>query len=293
MEQMIADFWYMDCDLVPTKNPDDTDYAGIWFRVTEDSKAPFDTRKGGAYMTPKEFGGRYDFRLKFATSAYSREAQAQKQLSFYSLAVQNPLVMQNPRANWVLLNRTAKALGIPDFANIIPQPPDLDEPITADQEWTKMLEGDDDVKPNPMDNDQLHMVTHMKQLAESKKDPDPDIQAEHFLIRHIIETRQQIASKQAMQALTQQLVQSIQPGQGGPPQLGGGVPPGLEANNAPFQPNNGPMQPGGLVGAAAAPPGSGPPAPPGNPPPASAGGLPMPPQAVGSTAAPVPQDGML
>jgi hypothetical protein len=286
MEQMIADFWYMDCDLIPRINPDGTEYGGIWFRVTESANAPFDTRKGGAYMTPKEFGGRYDFRLKFATSAFSREAQAQKTLSFYSLAAQNPIVMQNPRANWVLLNRTAKALGILDFNSVIPEPPDLDEPISPDLEWTKMLEGDQNVQPNPMDNDQMHMMIHMKQLAESKQDRDPDIQAENFLIKHIIETRQQIASKQAMQALTQSLIQSIQPGGAGP----GGTPGVIQPGGPP--PGFG-APPGGMPPPPGGPPGAGVPAPPENPPPNNAGGYIMPSQHVGSSAAPVAQNGML
>jgi hypothetical protein len=246
-------------------------------------------------MTPKEFGGRYDFRLKFATSAYAREAQAQKTLSFYTLAVQNPLVMQNPRANWVLLNRTAKALGIPDFTNIIPQPPDLDEPISADQEWTKMLQGDADVHPNPADNDQLHLMTHMKQLAESKQDKDPDIQAEHFLIRHIIETRQQMASKQAMQALTQSLIQSIQPGAGGPGPGGpGGLPGMMQPGGQPGAPPGGmpPSPGGGMPPPSGGPPGAGP-FPLENPPPNNSGGLLMPTAQVGSSRAPVAQNGML
>ena len=282
MEQIIADFWYMDCDLAPKEDP------GIWFRVTESASigaAGFDVAKGGAYMTPEEFGGRFDFRLKFATSAWSREAQAQKQLTFYSLAMQNPLVMQNPRALWMLLNETAKALGVQDFSDIIPQPPDLDQPISPDQEWTKMLEGDDDVHPNPQDNDDYHLQQHAKQLASERAEPNPDAQAHHLLVRHIQEQQQQKASKMAVQALTQQLVQSIQP-----------------QNQPPSNPmdqliqqvhQQGGMPGGGLPGM---PPGMPPPGPaPGGAPqgPQMAGVPPMPPPGVGSSAAPQAQNGML
>jgi hypothetical protein len=282
MEQIIADIWALDCDLAPKVEP------GIWFRVTEataQGTAGFDTAKGGAYMTPKEFAGRYDFRLKFATSSWSREAQAQKQLSFFQLAIQIPIVMQNARAQWVLLNKTAKALGIQDFNNVIPEPPNLDVPKTPDQEWTAMLEGDDEVQPNPADQDDVHLMKHMKQLAEAKKDPDPDQQAIKLLIIHIQQTREQKAAKMAMQALTQDLIRSIQPGNGGPelPQL-------MQAQAMGEQgglPQGQPGQPGAPPGPPGAPP---PQAPPQGPPP---GGMPMPTSQVGSSAAPVAQDGML
>jgi len=211
---IIRDIWELDCDLAPKSDP------GIWFRVTEASPtgaSGFDTVKGGAYMTPKEFGGTYDFSLKFAVSAYSRDAQAQKVLQFYQLAMLNPLVQQSPRALWVLLERVAKALGLQDFSGVIPQPPELDAPKTPQDEWTLMLEGEE-VIPNPADHDSLHLQEHLKQLTQEQKNPDPDRQAENLLIAHIRATREQFAAKQAMQALTQDLIKSIQPagGEGSP-----------------------------------------------------------------------------
>lgn len=260
IEQIIQDIWALDCDLAPKSEP------GLWFRVTESQArgtAGFDTAKGGAYMTPEEFGGTYDFKLKLAVSAYSREAQAQKILSFYQLAMQNPIVMQNPRAMWVMLNRLAEALGIEDFSNIIPEPPDLDLPKTPDQEWTMMLEGEE-VQPNPQDHDDLHLMAHLKQLADLRNEPNPDVQARNFLIHHIQETRQQKASKMAMQALTNELIRSIQPapGEGGmdlSSLMGGGQP-----------------APGGM-------PGSG----------APQTDMPFPSSQVGSSAAPVAHEGQL
>jgi hypothetical protein len=202
MERFIGDVWDLDCDLVPKTDP------GLWFRVTEEqAKGQFDTVKGGSYMTAREFGGKYDFRLKFATSTYAREAQAQKIISFYQAAVTNPLVMTNPRALWVLLNKLAKALGIEDFNSIIPEPPDLDQPKTPDQEWSAMLEGEEEIHPNPMDHDQLHLMQHEKQLQDATKDQNVDKQALYLMIRHLIETKQQIRSKQMMQVLTNQLMQ--------------------------------------------------------------------------------------
>lgn len=258
VEQIVTDIWELDCDLAPKSD------RGLWFRVTEaaGSSVGFDTEKGGAYMTEKEFGGVYDFKLKMAVSVFSREAQAQKILSFYQLAMTNPLVASSPRALWVLLNRVAQALGIEDFGNIIPEPADLDQPITPEAEWTKMLEGDEEVHPNPQDHDDLHLMKHAKQLAESRRDPDADEQARNLLIRHIQETREQKAAKMAMQALTQELIRSIQPaGGGGAPDLtqvmgafgGQGQPgPGAAPQAGPPAGNDMPL-PGGAVGSSRAP----------------------------------------
>lgn len=272
-EQIVSDIWDLDCDLAPKTD------QGLWFRVTESEArgaAGFDTAKGGAYMTPKEFGGAYDFRLKLAVSAYSREAQAQKVLSFYQLAMANPLIASNPRALWVMLNRLAEALGIEDFSGIIPEPPDLDQPKTPDQEWTLMLEGDEEVHPNPQDHDDLHLMKHMKQLAGMKGDPNADEQARNLLIRHIQETREQKAAKQAMAALTQELIKSIQPNGGpGAPAIGDVM--GLAAGG-------GQPQPGGP----GAPPAPGPP-----PGPTGSPDMPLPGGQVGSSAAPQAMEGML
>ena len=214
---IIRDIWDLDCDLAPKSDP------GIWFRVTESvptGAGGFDTVKGGAYMTAKEFGGTYDFALKFAVSAYSRDAQAQRVVQFYQLAMLNPLVQQSPRALWALLDRVCKALGLQDFSGVIPQPPELDQPKTPQEEWTLMLEGQE-VIPNPADHDALHLQDHMKQLVQEQKNPDPDRQAENLLIAHVRLTREQVAAKQAMQALTQDLIKSIQPAGGeGAPDVG-------------------------------------------------------------------------
>src|SRR5579872_188817 len=109
-EKIITDIWDLDCDLAPRTEP------GIFFRVTEQqSNGLFDVRQGGSYMTAKEFGGRYDFRLKFAVSVFARQQKKQELLAFYQIAMQNPMVAMNPKAMWSLTNRLAIEFGINDF----------------------------------------------------------------------------------------------------------------------------------------------------------------------------------
>ncbi len=284
MEQIITDFWDLDCDLVPKTEP------GLFFRVTEtQANGLFDVKQGGAFMTAKEFGGRYDFKLKFATSVWDRQAKKQELVTFYQLAVQNPIVATSPRAMWTLINRVAKTFGIDDFELLVPKPPELDEPKTPELEWTQMLEGQV-VHVNPGDNDAQHIQAHNEQRDTEAKDPDRDKQAIGLIVKHIQEHRQQERTKMLMQALTQHLMEGILPQQQAQQQLQGqlghlqamhqamqqGQPQGQPQQGQPGMPLAGPPQAG-------QPPQQG----------GAGGDIPMPPQQVGSTQAPVAHDGQM
>ncbi len=263
MEQIIGDFWDLDCDLVPKTEP------GLFFRVTEEKAGGlFDIRQGGAFMTPKEFGGRYDFKLKFATSVWSRQAKKNELMGFFAICLKNPIVASNPKALWALTNRLAREFGIDDFASLVPPPPDLDQPKTPDQEWNDMLQGEV-VKPNPQDHDELHLIEHHAQLEEERTKPDRDVQAIKLMVKHILDTEQQIRTKQLMASLTSQVMESIMPRDSGG--VGGQMAQTLAQ-----------MYGGGSAGA-----------PGGEVPGGDPGDIQAPPNGVGSQAAPVAQDGML
>jgi len=204
MERVIGDFWEMECDLGAKSGP------GQFFRVTEEqSGGLFDTKQGGAFMTPKEFGGRMDFKLKFATSVWAREAKKAQFLAFYQVASASPLVMSNPTALWSLLDRLAHEFGIDDFESIVPRPPELDRPKTPDQEWTLMLEGEE-VECNPQDHDDLHIAQHSKQIDLERQNPDRDDQAIGFGIRHLMKHKEQQRVKMLMQAQVTEIVKGMQ-----------------------------------------------------------------------------------
>jgi len=266
MEQILGDFWDLDCDLVPQTEP------GLFFRVTEEqANGLFDVKQGGAFMTPKEFGGRYDFRLKFATSVWARNAKKQEFLAFYQACMMNPLCQQNPMALWQLLNLLAKNFDI-DFQDIIPKPPELDQPKTPEQEWTEMLEGET-VQVNPQDHDDLHLQQHYQQVEDARKDPDRDVQAIGLMVKHILDHQSQKRTKMLMQALTSQLMNSITP------QQQPGVDPAMQQHLTSMYTAQQP---------AIGQPPAGPAAPAIGQPPRVA-----PHDQVGSQAAPQPQDGML
>jgi len=281
MEEIIGDLWDLDVAFVPQTEP------GLFFRVTEEqANGLFDVRRGGAFMGPQEFGGRYDFRLKFAVTVWGRQQKKQETMVFYQAAMANPLVQTNPNAMWQLLYMLAKSFDL-DFADIIPKPPDIDRPKTPDEEWVEMLEGQE-VHVNPQDDDNAHITAHIAQLEDERQQPDRDAQAIAFGVRHILDHQQQLRTKMLMQTMMQQVTQALNPSPQqqlasrmdqhfqNAVQMYGGGPPGQ------------PPQPGG-------PPGAAPGGPPGVAPQTAAvpGQIPMPPNVVGSQAAPQPQNGMM
>lgn len=258
MERIIGDIWDLDCAFV------DKDSPGLFFRVTEEqSNGLFDVRRGGAMMTPDEFGGRYDFRLKFAVTVWARQSKKAEAMAFYQAAMANPLVQQNPNGMWQLLNMLGKVFSI-DFQDVIPKPPEIDRPKTPDEEWTEMLEGQL-VMVNPMDDDQAHIQAHTQQLEDQRKDPNRDAQAISFGVKHVLDHQQQMRFKMLTHAMVSNIAQQLQP--------------------TPQQQIQGQMQQH-LQNAAAMYGGGGPPE-------QQGGDIPPPPGAIGSQAAPVPQNGFM
>lgn len=210
-QRLIEDFWMLEQSF---PRPE------VFFRITEaEAGGLFETSLGGAVMTGEEFGGRFDFRIKFATSVWSKEATAQKQFQLYGLDIQNPLIVQNPRALWLITNQVHKALGDDNFGDLIPEPPDLGQPKNPRDEWTLMLQGEH-LQPNAMDNDDVHLLDHYRRLAEHGRSGRPDQDAMSRMAQHIIETEEQKRQKMMMQALAQQLAEDVAGAARG--QLGGG-----------------------------------------------------------------------
>ena len=218
-----------------------------FFRVTEqDADGLFPTNKGGAMLTQGDRNGKYDFRLKLATSVWDRAADKENDLARYQLDLQNPLIINNPVALWEVTRRAHKALGDPNFEDLVPKPPTPDLPINPQREWTMIQQGEA-VMVNPMDNDELHMVRHMKDLNQAVADNYSDKDAILALKAHYIDHVHQLEQKKLVQALAQKAVQTaaqlgINPAQ----MLGTGMgqlPPGIMAppGGAPLPPDPVPM----------------------------------------------------
>jgi hypothetical protein len=199
LKAILKHIWELDQQFAP---------PNLFFRVTEAEAAGlFDTKRGGAEMTPEEFNGSYDFDIQFATSIWQRDAQAQKELQLYGLDMQNPLILQNPRALWKITNKVHAALGDRNFASLVPEPPDTGETINPKEEWALMLQGEE-VDPRPADNDDFHIITHLKHIEMERASQHPDEAAIREGIAHVAKHHAQKRQKMLMQALTQQIVQN-------------------------------------------------------------------------------------
>lgn len=223
MAKILGHIWELECQFA-------TD-GGQFFRVTEeDAGGFFSVQNGGALMDRRDFAGRYDFDIKFATSNWDRASRKADASQLFQAAMLNPIIVQNPRALWAVTNELYKAFGNDHFGDIVPEPPDPGLPKQPREEWTLMLQGEgEDVHVNPLDDDQQHILDHSKRMdqqAEAMAMGEPvNRQAIQQMLSHIVDHKQQMKQKMALQAMTQQIAQSLQQvGQGAmSPELGGGA----------------------------------------------------------------------
>lgn len=244
MSAVLGHFWDLEYMFSPQQ---------VFFRVTEeDADGLFEVNNGGSLLTLEERDGRYDFRLQFANSVYSREAKKEQALARYQLDLQNPLIMQNPVALWTVTRDAHEALGDPNFEALVPKPPQPDLPVDPKTEWVRLLHGEE-IHVNPMDNDQLHLLRHMKDLKLAEADTSGatgDPEAIHKMVLHYHDHIVQLQQKKIQQAVLEQAVQAAGQlmGPGGPLQMPNGLfgnPPSQPPGNPAAQPPSlYPSQPG-------------------------------------------------
>jgi hypothetical protein len=197
MALVLTHFWQLEYQFTPEQT---------FFRVTEeDADGLFPTNNGAAVLTSEDRDGRYDFRLRFANSVWSKEMKKEQALARYQLDLQNPLIVQNPRALWAVTNEVHTVLGDPNFADMVPEPPAPDISIDPREEWVRMEQGEQ-VHVNPMDNDQVHMLRHYRDYQESQTDPNADPEAVQALEAHYMQHIAQLQQKKLQQAIIEQAV---------------------------------------------------------------------------------------
>lgn len=227
MAGVLAHFWELEYMFTPEQT---------FFRVTEeDADGLFPTNNGASVIESKDRDGRYDFRLKFANSVWSKEMKKEQALARYQIDMQNPLIVSNPRALWQVTCDAHTALGDPNFADLVSEPPAPDISIDPREEWVRMEQGEA-VHVNPMDNDQLHMIRHYRDFQDSQTDPDRDPQSVEALKAHYMQHIAQLQQKKLQQAIIEQAVAHIgqQMAAGQPAGQPGGVlnfPAGLFGNS--------------------------------------------------------------
>jgi hypothetical protein len=117
-----------------------------------------------------------------------------------------------------------EALGDPNFADLVPEPPAPDISVDPREEWVRMQQGEE-VHVNPMDNDQVHMLRHYRDYQESQSDPNRDPVAVKALQEHYMQHIAQLQQKKLQQAIIEQAVSHITAQQqaGAPQPQPGGV----------------------------------------------------------------------
>lgn len=190
----------------------DREYASpdTFFRITGDD-APFDLDKGFGKMTAEEREHPYGFELRFATSIWSREMKKQFMLQLYALSMQNPIVAQDPKALWTILNRVWKAFGEEGFADVIPEPPHPERPKMPKEEWQLMMKGEI-VHVSPIDDDDQHIIDHRRRLQGESDEPleRQDKQLQLMAKAHIVEHERQKMQKMILQGLAARAMAMMQ-----------------------------------------------------------------------------------
>lgn len=231
----------------------DSSYAdsSVFFRVTEEkANGLFSSTKGLGEMTAEERAGRYDFRIKFATSSMSKEAEREKATILFQSALATPLVQTNPQAQWHLLDQFFKAMGRANFKAIVPEPPPLDIPMNPEEEWIRVLQGEP-IHVHWGDVDDDHITQHRQQMEDQLSSREPDLPAVRQMGEHVIAHIQQKNAKvqYAMQAAAKQAAIGQVAAQYGvdPQQLA------QEYEQATGQSAGGPAQPGQMMQPGAGP----------------------------------------
>jgi hypothetical protein len=196
---IISHFWSLECMYAP---------KSLFFRVAEDDADGLPLERGGTTLTEEDRTGSYDFDLKFATNVWSREQQKQDKLALYQLDLQNPLVINNPRALWKVLDGVHKAFGDDRFMDLVPEPPDMGLPVNSKEEWTRLLQGED-ITVNPLDNDELHIMDHNRRLQDAQRNPNLDENAYNAMVAHVLEHTDQLQQKKLMAELVDRLSQNV------------------------------------------------------------------------------------
>lgn len=206
---MLSYLWALDRELADEE---------VFFRVTETDAVGYDIDRGFGRMTAEQREHEFGFELKFATSIWSREAKKQAVMALYQVSVTNPLVAQNPRALWSLLNRVWEAFGEKNFKDVVPEPPPLDDPKSPKEEWVLALKGEaEQVQVNPLDDDVSHLTDHRRRLQIEMLEPEErrDRVAETIMAHHILQHEAQRRQKMMLQAAAELMAQRIQQAQGG------------------------------------------------------------------------------
>ena len=165
----------------------------------------------------------FDFAVRFAPTEFRRAALRENMINLLGLALKNPVVMSSPRALWNITRKVHELMGDRDFADLVPEPPDIGIPKNPMAEWAMMQQGEI-VNVHPQDDDKAHIADHMQRLEAEMQSSSPDQDLIRAAMEHIQQHQQQMELKAKVEpvaqalgaAAAQSLQQQQQAGQGRP-----------------------------------------------------------------------------
>lgn len=128
----------------------------VFFRVTEEQAEDV--------LTEEDMQGEYDFDIGPVTAISNRAQKMQESLQAFALA--QPLGF--PPVTLALFKKILQKLGHADVAALLPEPKEMQPPMSPQEEETRVLQGET-VEPSPMSNHDEHIAHHQATLQNWQK----------------------------------------------------------------------------------------------------------------------------
>lgn len=199
----------------------------MFYRVAEgDARDLFEHSEldnGFAKLSDKEREGRYDFGLNFSDDAQVKEGKKQEAIALVQALMTTALGQTDIVAQYRALVDLYETFG-KDFTQIAKEPPPPQNPMTSDQIWAMLLEGEE-VHPNPADDD-LRISADLSRRVDAMwqgREEDRDMDAMFKATLLIGEYNQAAVEKQRAQAMAQMIAGALakaQMAEGQPPDAG-------------------------------------------------------------------------
>lgn len=148
-------------------------------------------------ITPEDIAGEYDCYLELDLAASNKMMEKQTWQVLFTQMAQDPFVNADPARAWELRNRYYRIVGVLDVEKFIgPKPPSVNVNMEAEDEFNKMMQGEE-VVPSPNEDAFSHLLAHLAQKDSPRFEKMP-IEYRPLLMKHITET-QQLYMKQLKQ----------------------------------------------------------------------------------------------
>lgn len=207
-------------------------------------------------ITPEDIAGQYDAYLELDLAASNKMMEKQTWQVLFTQMAQDPFVNADPARAWEVRNRYYRVIGVLDVERYIgPKPPSVNVNMEAEDEFNKMMQGEE-IVPKPNEDAFAHLLTHLAQKESPRFEKMP-MEYRPLLLKHITETQQlymkqlkqrQDQAKMAQMMLSDRMLSGMADNAGQASNQ-----PGMSAPNRNMAPSGGATPGGDLVNGATGP----------------------------------------